>query len=99
MDLYINNWGITGTAVAAGEMIMKETSTALSWTITGNLVKGSFRFRANSNDAISFGQKSCDNAGVPSYDGENIIIKQDGNYTLKLELQLAGNYAYSIMKN
>ncbi|MEO8174335.1 MAG: SusE domain-containing protein [Sediminibacterium sp.] len=97
----INNWGIVGTAVPANsaEPVMNPAKNSQSWSITTNLVKGNFRIRANNNNAISFGQKTTDEPGVPSYAGNDIVIKQAGTYTIKLELQVSGNYAYSILKN
>ncbi|MES2331502.1 MAG: SusE domain-containing protein [Bacteroidota bacterium] len=98
----INCWGLSGTAVqigSHGDPEMSASETTLVWSITTNLLKGSFRIRANNSNAISFGQKACDEPGVPSYCGDNIVIKQAGNYTIKLELQAAGNYAYSLLKN
>jgi hypothetical protein len=98
----INSFGITGTAVPcnnAADLPLQNDNGSISWTITTDLVKGSFRFRANGSNTISFGQKATDNIGVPSYDGDNICIKTAGNYTIKLQLGLAGNYAYSIVKN
>jgi len=98
----INSWGVSGTAVPGNnqsDIVMQKSNDALSWTIKTDLVKGSFRLRANNSNTISFGQKACDDIGVPGYDGDDILVKTAGNYTIKLELQLAGNYAYSIQKN
>lgn len=98
----INSWGVTGTAVPGNDQVdpvMQKNEDGLSWTLTTNLVKGNFRIRANNTNTISFGHKACDDTGVPSYDGDNIEIKTPGSYTIKLQLQLAGNYAYSIQKN
>ncbi len=102
----INNWGVTGTAVPGRNPVdpvmgksEDKSEDALSWSITTNLVKGSFRIRANNDNTISFGHKAGDDTGIPSYDGDNIEIKTPGSYTIKLNLQLSGNYAYSIQKN
>ena len=98
----INSWGLKGTAVSAingADPEMTGEAASVSWSITTNLVKGSFRFRANNNNAISFGHKNCDDPGVPSYEGDDIVITSPGNYTIKLQLLLAGNYLYSIQKN
>lgn len=96
----IKNWGIVGTAVPGAEPAMNAAqNNSQVWSVTADLVKGNFRIRANNNNAISFGQKTSDEMGVPSYGGENIVIRQAGNYTIKLELQVSGNYAYSITKN
>ena len=98
----INSWDLNGTAVPAingADPVMTGEAASVSWSITTNLAKGSFRFRANNNNAISFGHKNSDDPGVPSYEGDNIVITSPGNYTIKLQLLLAGNYLYSIQKN
>lgn len=98
----INSWGLTGSAVVSNGVIdpaMIQDDSNLSWSITTNLAKGNFRIRANNNNTISFGHRLSDMAGIPSYDGDNIEITRSGNYTIRLALQVAGNYAYSIQKN
>ncbi len=99
----INSWAIAGTAVPANntstDLSLQTSETDLLWSVTTNLVKGDFRIRANNADVISFGHKACDETGRPSYSGDNITIKNPGNYTIKLALGIAGNYAYSIQKN
>ncbi|MES2371057.1 MAG: SusE domain-containing protein [Bacteroidota bacterium] len=98
----IKQWGIVGTAIPGNtnaEPVMKAEENSAVWSVTTDLVKGVFRIRANNSNTIYFGQKATDDMGVPSYGGGNIVIKQAGNYTIKLELQVAGNYAYSITKN
>ncbi len=98
----INSWGLSGTAVVSNGAVdppMIQDGGNLSWSITTDLVKGNFRLRANNNNAISFGHRLSDAPGIPSYDGDNIEITRSGNYTIRLELQNAGNYAYSIQRN
>jgi hypothetical protein len=96
----INNWTLAGDAVLIGNQpVMGDDEGNLSWSVTTDLTKGSFRIRANNSNAISFGQKATDEAGVPSYDGENLVIKRAGNYTIQLSLSVAGNYSYSIRRN
>ncbi len=98
----INNWGLTGTAVSAdpnSEITMVENSETISWTITSNLAKGDFRFRANKTNDINLGHNPMEETGVPDYNAENIRIKKAGNYTVRLHLKSAGNYAYSIQRN
>lgn len=98
----INNWGINGSAVIndeGGDPVMTQNGTEVKWSMNVKLLKGNFRFRANNSNKITLGQNPKEMNGVPSYDGNNIEIKQDGNYTIKLELGLSGNYAYSILKN
>ena len=98
----INSWALNGTAVpntGKEDPAMTQNGTEVKWSINVQLVKGNFRFRANNCNTITLGQNPTDMNGVPSYDGNNIEIKKDGNYTITLELGLAGNYAYSILKN
>jgi hypothetical protein len=96
----INSWGIAGDAVTPGSQpIMNDDDGDLSWSVTTEFTKGSFRIRANNSNAISFGQKTTDAPGVPSYEGENLVIKRPGNYTIQLTLNVAGNYSYSIRRN
>jgi len=100
----INSWGLHGSAVydtkeGNQDKIMAFDESTLTWTITTNLVAGDFLIRANSSNDISFGHNSKDETGVPGYNGENIHITKAGNYTLKLQLQSAGNYYYGVQKN
>ncbi len=68
-----------------------------TWTITMNLNVGELKFRANDDWALNFGDN--DNDLKPDYGGNNIQITSAGNYTITLDLGLAGNYAYSIRRN
>ncbi|NCI49535.1 hypothetical protein GWC95_06355 [Sediminibacterium roseum] len=96
----ITSWGIAGDALnAKSKATMSDEEGNLSWSVTTDLVPGSFRIRANNSNSISFGHKAEDEAGVPSYDGENIVIRKAGNYTIELSLGVAGNYSYSIRRN
>ncbi len=98
----INNWSLNGTAIIRYDEvdpIMTKESSSLVWSLTADMLIGNFRFRANGTDVISFGQKTDGVNGTPGYTGANIEIKEAGNYTIKLNLQLAGNYTYSITRN
>lgn len=98
----INTWGIHGTAVTAAtekDPEMEYDEATMSWTIKLDLVKGDFRIRANNSDHISFGKTMADGYMVPDYGGANFIIDKPGNYTIILNLRLAGNYACSVIKN
>lgn len=72
---------------------------SINYSITTNLLRGSFRFKANNNDEIWFGQSTTQEIGVPEFTCGNVSIIQSGNYTIKLLLQEAGNYAYSVKRN
>ena len=100
----INSWGLQGTAISDfntknQDKVMIYDESTLSWSITSNFAAGNFRFRANNANDINFGHNSTEETGVPNYNGDNIPIKKSGNYTIKLQLQSAGNYAYYVKKN
>ena len=104
----INSWAVTGSATPlnwpAGpggtpgqDHDMTYNSSNGTWTITMNLNVGELKFRANDDWALNFGDN--DNDLKPDYGGNNIQINTAGNYTITLDLGLAGNYAYSIRRN
>jgi hypothetical protein len=67
------------------------------WSITRDMPAGEFKFRANSDWGINFGDNNAD--FKPEYDGSNLNITAAGNYTISLDLSVGGNYAYIIKKN
>jgi hypothetical protein len=99
----ITTWGIIGSATPGGwggsTPMTFSTANGGTWTITVNLLGGQeLKFRANDDWAINFGDDSPrDNK--PEYNGGNIPVALDGNYTITLELGIAGNYSYKIIKN
>ena len=58
---------------------------------------GKFKFRANDDWGINFGDNGAD--FKPEYDGADIVISAAGNYTISLDLSAGGNYAYTLKKN
>ncbi len=100
----ITTWGIIGSATPGdwnSSTPMTFNAADGTWSITLNLLGGAgkeLKFRANNDWAINFGDNApADNK--PDYGGDNIKIPADGNYTVTLDLGLAGNYAYSIRRN
>ncbi len=98
----ITTWGIIGSATAGGwgaSTPMTFNPADGSWTITTNLVGGQeLKFRANNDWGINFGDDSPrDNK--PEYNGGNIPVALDGNYTITLDIGTAGNYSYTLRKN
>lgn len=67
------------------------------WSITRDMPVGDFKFRANGDWGINFGDNNAD--FKPEYDGSNLNIPAAGNYTISLDLSVGGNYAYTIKKN
>lgn len=97
----ITTWGIIGSATAGGW----GASTAMTYDIAGgfyvlttNLTAGELKFRANNDWAINFGDNNPAD-GKPEYGGDNIQITTAGNYTITLDIGIAGNFAYTIRRN
>lgn len=102
----INTWGIIGDATPAGwgaSTPMTFNPADGSWAITTNLSAGEVKFRANDDWAVNFGDDHNPPGQVrdnkPDYNGTNIPIAASGNYTLVLNIGIAGNYSYTIRKN
>lgn len=94
----INTWQLTGTAANGAGLELKPGASGLSWSITTPLAAGSFRFRANQNDGIVFGQNPETPNGTPAYNGSPICIPKAGNYLITLSLEAAGNYVYGVKR-
>jgi starch-binding outer membrane protein SusE/F len=93
------DWGVIGTATPGGwdsDQNMTFDPVKGKWSITVNLVAGEMKFRANDAWTINLG----DNGGNLSleYDGSNIVVAAEGNYTITLDLSKA-IYTYVINKN
>jgi hypothetical protein len=69
-----------------------------TWSITINLTAGELKFRANDDWGINFGD-DAPRDNKPDYGGANIPITSAGNYTITLDIGVAGNYSYTVKKN
>jgi len=77
------------------------------WTVTANMkAAGSFKFRANNAWKIDFGIDAAGNLAYADnplypYNGTllNLTVPADGNYTITLDLHIAGQYTYKLKKN
>ncbi len=103
-NVKITTWGIIGSATPGdwgASTPMTFNAADGTWTITVNLTGGAgkeMKFRANNDWPINFGDNApADNK--PDYDGNNIPIAVSGNYTITLDLGIAGNYSYTIRRN
>ena len=99
----IATWGIIGSAVPVtgwnSSVAMTFNAGTGSWTITTNLLGGQeLKFRANNDWAINLGD-DAPRDNKPDYNGGNIPIAADGNYTISLDIGIAGNYSYTIRRN
>jgi len=92
-------WGLIGDATPNGwdsDQNMTYSMDTKTWSITLDLTAGSIKFRANDDWALNYGDNGFD--GSLEEGGENIPIAEAGNYTIVLNLEVAG-YAYEINKN
>lgn len=87
-------WGIVGSALRGGweaaDTDMSYDAGENCWTVTLPLIAGEFKFRANDDWGINVGG-SADNL---YQDGGNLIITEDGTYTIKLYLSRIANENY-----
>ncbi len=99
----INTWGIIGAFNGWATSVPLTFNAATGeWTITQNMPAGEFKFRANNDWPINFGDGGGSNGapdGKPDYGGDNLNITTAGNYTITLDIGVAGNYSYTIKKN
>ena len=102
----IATWGIIGSATPGGwgaSTPMTFNAADGSWSITANLGAGEMKFRANNDWAVNFGDDHNPPGVVrdnkPDYNGTNIPIASAGNYTIVLNIGIAGNYNYTIRRN
>ena len=94
----INTWGIIGAFNGWGSSVPLTFNASTGvWSITRDMPAGEFKFRANDDWGINFGDNNAD--FKPEYDGSNLNISAAGNYTISLDLSVGGNYAYTIKKN
>jgi hypothetical protein len=94
----INTWGIIGAFNGWGSSVAMTFNTSTGvWSVTRDMPVGEFKFRANDDWGINFGDNNGD--FKPEYNGANLNISVAGNYTISLDLSVGGNYAYTIKKN
>ena len=94
----INTWGIIGAFNGWGSSVPLTFNASTGvWSITRDMPTGEFKFRANDDWGINFGDNNAD--FKPEYDGSNLNISVAGNYTISLDLSVGGNYAYTLKKN
>ncbi len=102
-------WGMIGAATPGGwdadtEMVYDEAQQV--WTVTVFLhTNGSFKFRANKSWSLDL---ALDDEGKLQYANHPMLpyneglhefsVPEDGTYIVTLDLHVAGNYTYSIVK-
>lgn len=95
----VTNWGLIGSSTPGGwdndtDMVVDPATG--NPTITLDLVAGEIKFRANDDWGINFGDTNAN--GSLEYDGDNLQIAEDGNYTVELIINVA-EYTYKVTKN
>jgi len=93
------DWGVIGDATPGGwdtdtNMTYDKASKTLKVTLA--LKVGKIKFRANDNWDLNYGDNDFD--GSLEEGGKDIPVDVAGNYTITLNLEVAG-YAYEIKKN
>lgn len=97
----INNWGIHGTAVAGNpgtDPVMSYDEASKAYVMGVNLQAGTFRFRANNDNAVTLGKEVKDGYEVPVAGGADFTVATAGYYNIYLKVDLAGNYACTVAK-
>lgn len=97
-EIYKTDWAITGDFNSWGfSQLIYNTDTYI-WTYTGNFTAGGFKFIANEDWGLVKGDDEGDGILDDGTDGNNIIIEEDGNYTITLNLSEAP-FSYTIVQN
>lgn len=73
-----------------------------TWSVVLDLTKqdapdNGLKFRANDDWALNLGDNGAD--GSLEFNGTNISVPEDGNYTITLDLSNPRGYTYSLVKN
>ncbi len=99
------NWGVIGNATPTGwdsDTDMVYDSGSQTWSVTLDLTAqpapdNGIKFRANDDWGLNIGDNDAD--GTMEFNGQNIGVPEDGNYTITLDLSNPRAYTYSLVKN
>ena len=96
----LTDWGLIGDATEGGwdaDENMTYDPVSDTWSITTDLTAGgNIKFRANDDWTINYGDPLGN--GRLAQDGANILVSEDGNYTITMDLSEA-IYTYTVVKN
>jgi len=67
------------------------------WTVTLDLTPGAFKFRANKDWDINFGDDQAN--GTLEFGGANIEVEEAGNFTVQMDLSNPPRFTFTITKN
>jgi hypothetical protein len=93
-----DDWGIIGSAVPpydwSRDVDMFYNGQRKMWEITADFRAGEFKFRANNDWALNYGDNGADGTLEPG--GANIALPSAGNYTIRFD---PVKLTYTIKKN
>jgi hypothetical protein len=93
-----DDWGIIGSAVPpydwSRDVDMFYNGQRKMWEITANFNAGEFKFRANDDWSLNYGDNGAD--GTLEAGGANIALSSTGNYTIRFD---PVKLTYTIKKN
>ena len=92
-------WSVIGDATPGGwdtDTDMAYDSIAKTWNVTLNLTAANLKFRANHAWDLNYGDDGAN--GSLDFNGANIAVPADGNYTVTLNLSGA-IFRYNLKKN
>lgn len=97
-QVFITDWAITGDFNGWSFLPMTYDIDEKTWSVTTDMTSGGFKFIANENWSLIYGDDELNGLLDPGHDGNNIQIGEDGNYTIILNLHDVP-YSYSVTKN
>lgn len=92
-----DDWGIIGSATAQGwnaSTPMFYNGQRKVWEITSDFVAGEFKFRANDDWSLNYGDNGAD--GTLDAGGANMVLATAGNYTIRFD---PVKLTYTVKKN
>lgn len=93
-----DDWGIIGSAVPpydwSADVDMFYNGQRKMWEITADFEAGEFKFRANDDWALNYGDTGAD--GSLDAGGDNMVLSEAGNYTIRFD---PVNLTYTVTKN
>lgn len=94
-----DDWGIIGSSIPpydwSADVNMNYNGQRQMWEITGDFKAGDFKFRANDDWTLNYGDDGNKNGGLKA-GGDNIALAADGNYTIRFD---PVKLTYTIIKN
>ncbi|MFT3680828.1 MAG: hypothetical protein QM791_11185 [Ferruginibacter sp.] len=91
----IHTWSLVDNTGVADKFLTYDNAAGV-WSTTVFLNTGYYKFRANFNWDINFGDNNTGDS-APDYGGNAIYVAQAKSYVITLDLRQPGNYKYSIL--